>query len=374
MTDRPAWMRNEFQQINTDFSDAAVVERYEAMMGEFRDLAREDAAILAILDLPAGRAFWRSARARAISPWPPRGPGCHVTAVDVSQPMLDHAAARAKAEGLDGRRVSAGRVHLAGGPARPRSTRPCRWHAMHHLPDLWKAVALAQHPPGTEAGRAVPLVRRGVRRAGRRSPAAVRSLPAAMPPAMRERSAGPHRQRVQHARLDHGRPLNPGRLRHRAHRGRAGPDDPISMPGRMTETTHRQGLNMIIRPETASDYDAIRNLLIAAFADHPYSHQTEHLIVEALRADAAIVAPLVAEVDGQVVGHVAFSLARIGGADCQWYTLGPVAVLPEFQRRGIGSGLVEAGLQAIRGLGAGAASWSAIHTFTSGSASAATRP
>ncbi len=66
---------------------------------------------------------------------------------------------------------------------------------------------------------------------------------------------------------------------------------------------------MIIRPETANDYDAIRNLLIAAFADHPYSHQTEHLIVEALRADAAIVAPLVAEVDGQVVGHIAFSRA-----------------------------------------------------------------
>ena len=64
---------------------------------------------------------------------------------------------------------------------------------------------------------------------------------------------------------------------------------------------------MIIRPETANDYDAIRNLLIAAFADHPYSHQTEHLIVEALRADAALVAPLVAEVDGQVVGHIAFS-------------------------------------------------------------------
>ena len=48
MTDRPAWMRNEFQQINTNFSDTAVVERYEAMMGEFRDLAREDAAILSI--------------------------------------------------------------------------------------------------------------------------------------------------------------------------------------------------------------------------------------------------------------------------------------------------------------------------------------
>jgi hypothetical protein len=39
---------------------------------------------------------------------------------------------------------------------------------------------------------------------------------------------------------------------------------------------------MIIRPELPSDYDAIRGILIAAFANHPYSHQTEHMIVEAL--------------------------------------------------------------------------------------------
>jgi len=39
---------------------------------------------------------------------------------------------------------------------------------------------------------------------------------------------------------------------------------------------------MIIRPETPSDHDTIRQILIAAFANHPYSHQTEHLIVEGL--------------------------------------------------------------------------------------------
>ncbi len=109
---------------------------------------------------------------------------------------------------------------------------------------------------------------------------------------------------------------------------------------------------MIIRPEAANDYQSIRDLLIAAFADHPYSHQTEHLIVEALRASGAMTIGLVAEVDGNVVGHIAFSPVEINGMDRKWYALGPIAVLPDFQRRGIGKGLVEEGLKAIRPLGA----------------------
>jgi putative acetyltransferase len=109
---------------------------------------------------------------------------------------------------------------------------------------------------------------------------------------------------------------------------------------------------MIIRPESANDCDAIRHILIGAFADHPYGHQTEHLIVEALRAADALTVGLVAEVDGNVVGHIAFSPVKIGGVDCMWFALGPVAVLPDFQRRGIGGALIEEGLKAIRGLGA----------------------
>jgi len=109
---------------------------------------------------------------------------------------------------------------------------------------------------------------------------------------------------------------------------------------------------MIIRPESANDYDSIRRILIAAFADHPFSRQTEHLIVEALRAGDALTVALVAEVDGKVVGHIAFSPVKIGGMDCMWFALGPLAVLPDFQRRGVGRGLIEEGLKAIRSLGA----------------------
>jgi putative acetyltransferase len=109
---------------------------------------------------------------------------------------------------------------------------------------------------------------------------------------------------------------------------------------------------MTIRPETPNDFKAIENIHIAAFANHPYSKQTEHLIVNALRADHALTVSLVAEIDGKVVGHIAFSPIKINGQDCPWFILGPVGVLPEHQRRGIGKALIREGLEAIRKLGA----------------------
>ena len=109
---------------------------------------------------------------------------------------------------------------------------------------------------------------------------------------------------------------------------------------------------MLIRNETANDHDAIRAVHIAAFADHPYSHQTEHLIVDALRAANSLTASLVAEIDGLVAGHIAFSPLSINGASCDWSGVGPVGVLPPLQRQGIGRALVEHGLQALRDRGA----------------------
>ncbi len=104
---------------------------------------------------------------------------------------------------------------------------------------------------------------------------------------------------------------------------------------------------MIVRPETPQDVEAIRRVNIVAFKNHPFSQQTEHLIVEALRAADALDISLVAELDGTVVGHIAFSRAKIGDKASGWYLLGPVAVLPDFQGQGIGRALVEAGLGAL---------------------------
>jgi putative acetyltransferase len=109
---------------------------------------------------------------------------------------------------------------------------------------------------------------------------------------------------------------------------------------------------MEIRPETPTDHDAITSILIEAFGDHPYSHQTEHLIVIELRRAGALTISLVAEMDGQVVGHIAFSPVTINGAQCLWYALGPVAVARRLWRRGIGRQLIEAGLEGLRGMGA----------------------
>jgi putative acetyltransferase len=109
---------------------------------------------------------------------------------------------------------------------------------------------------------------------------------------------------------------------------------------------------MIIRPETPRDLEAIREVNVVAFADHPFSRQTEHLIVEALRAADALEQSLVAEIDGEVVGHIAFSAAGIGTASSGWFLLGPVAVLPDHQGNGIGSALVETGLDTLRSGGA----------------------
>lgn len=104
----------------------------------------------------------------------------------------------------------------------------------------------------------------------------------------------------------------------------------------------------MIRPETPKDVAAIRRVNAAAFLHHPISRQTEHLIVDALRSAGALDISLVADTDGEIVGHIAFSAASIGDMSAGWFLLGPVAVLPDRQGQGIGRALVEAGLDELR--------------------------
>ncbi len=109
---------------------------------------------------------------------------------------------------------------------------------------------------------------------------------------------------------------------------------------------------MKIRPETPQDADVIEQITIAAFEGKWYSDQTEYLVVNRLREAGAMSVSLVAEIDGTVVGHVAFSVVNINGEDIGWYGLGPVSVLPELQKQGIGSKLIREGLSIIREKGA----------------------
>ncbi len=111
-------------------------------------------------------------------------------------------------------------------------------------------------------------------------------------------------------------------------------------------------MDILIRKEHPADKNTIENVTFAAFADKPYSDQTEHLVVNALREAGALTLSLVAEVDGKVVGHIGFSKVSINGEDLNWYGIGPVSVQPEMQKQGIGSKLIQEGLTLIRDLGA----------------------
>lgn len=111
-------------------------------------------------------------------------------------------------------------------------------------------------------------------------------------------------------------------------------------------------MEVTIRQETANDLEAIGKVVADAFEHHPHSNQTEHLLVDRLRQAGALSISLVAEADGIIVGHIAFSPVSISGNDCGWYGLAPVSVLPEFQGEGIGSRLIRAGMSQLREMGA----------------------
>lgn len=105
---------------------------------------------------------------------------------------------------------------------------------------------------------------------------------------------------------------------------------------------------MIIRNETAADIEAISEVTIAAFKILELSSHTEQFIIQALRRAEALSISLVAEIDGQVVGHVAFSPVTISDGTAGWYGLGPVSVLPERQLQGIGKALIDKGLALLK--------------------------
>jgi putative acetyltransferase len=109
---------------------------------------------------------------------------------------------------------------------------------------------------------------------------------------------------------------------------------------------------MHIRDERPEDADTIFNITEAAFRDMPHSDGDEQHLVNALRDGEALTVSLVAEQDGTLVGHIAFSPVTINGAPGHWYGLGPVSVLPELHGQGIGSSLIREGLARITALGA----------------------
>jgi putative acetyltransferase len=108
---------------------------------------------------------------------------------------------------------------------------------------------------------------------------------------------------------------------------------------------------MIIRSETISDIEAISKVTVVAFQNLAVSNHTEQFIINALRDANALIISLVAEIDGKVVGHIAFSPIAISDGSLNWYGLGPIFVLPEYQRQGIGKSLIHEGLSLLKDMG-----------------------
>lgn len=105
---------------------------------------------------------------------------------------------------------------------------------------------------------------------------------------------------------------------------------------------------MIIRPETPRDYAVIADINARAF-----ENRAAEAVIVALHRHRSRFDPdlsLVAEIDGQVVGHVLFSpqTIRLLGQNVEAVNLAPIAIHPDHQRKGIGAALIEEGHRIAR--------------------------
>jgi putative acetyltransferase len=109
-------------------------------------------------------------------------------------------------------------------------------------------------------------------------------------------------------------------------------------------------LDIEIRPETRDDYAAITKLNDLAF-----EQKTEGKLVEKLRETKEFIPALslVAQIEGEIVGHILFYPIKIDTVESSVNTLAlaPISVRPEYQRMGIGGKLVRAGIESARDLG-----------------------
>lgn len=96
-----------------------------------------------------------------------------------------------------------------------------------------------------------------------------------------------------------------------------------------------------IRDEISADFEGVRKVICAAF---PTTAEAD--LVDRLRENGNLLVSLVADMDSEVIGHIAFSPVRINGQQVSAVGLAPLAVAPDSQRQGIGAKLIQAGLAA----------------------------
>ena len=117
-------------------------------------------------------------------------------------------------------------------------------------------------------------------------------------------------------------------------------------------------MNITLRLEQPKDYRAVEELTREAFwgsMNHP-TCDGEHLLVHKLRDLPSFVPELdfVAEADGQLAGHIIYSTAKVitpEGGEIEVLSFGPISVLPEYKRMGVGSALMRHSISEAKKLG-----------------------
>ena len=115
-------------------------------------------------------------------------------------------------------------------------------------------------------------------------------------------------------------------------------------------------MGILIRLEEEKDYRAVEHLTREAFWDVYRPGCNEHLIVHKIRRVPAFLGELsyIAYVDGSIVGNIIYSKAKVindEGREFEVLCMGPISVLPSFQRKGIGSLLMNYSIERARALG-----------------------
>ena len=119
---------------------------------------------------------------------------------------------------------------------------------------------------------------------------------------------------------------------------------------------NKTNLNYALRPEQPEDYRECENVTREAFWDLMGPGCNEHYLLHVMRGDPTFVPELdiVAEKDGKIIGHIVYAKSHTidrDGMPHEVLIFGPVSVLPEFQKRGIGARLINHTLDLARGLG-----------------------
>ena len=108
---------------------------------------------------------------------------------------------------------------------------------------------------------------------------------------------------------------------------------------------------MMIRIENSTDYEMVKEVIKRAFSKTEQLNHTEYDLVNRLRVSGAFVPnlSLVYEQDNKIIGQIMFSKVRVGKGEL--LALAPISVDPVYQKQGIGSALVEAGIELAKKLG-----------------------